>query len=439
MTVAAALANPASASADPARPIDGDDAPLSALAPQIEENLRRHVLDLWYPRALDPAGGFRQEYGEDWKRGSDPVRSLVYQSRLTWAAARAARHFAGRAEEFHRAARHGVAFLNGTLRDRERGGFYWQVGAASGKPDTDRGAEKHAYGLAFAIYAASAAHATTGDADALELAQSTFRWLDRCAHDGASGGYFEALEPDGKPILTSPYGAAKHPNDPIGTRYGFKSMNTHIHLLEAFAELAKVWPDAALKARLGEVFRIVRDRIAVPPGCLNLYFNPDWRSVPDHDSFGHDVETAYLLAEAAEVLGIPDDRATWKVARALVDHALDFGWDAAHGGFYDRGSAFNRPTGLEKVWWTQAEGLNALLLMDERYGAETPRYRDAFRRQWEFIRRFQTDARHGGWRSAVEPDGSPMPGRAKSDAWTDPYHQGRALMNVLAALRGVTG
>ena len=91
----------------------------------------------------------------------------------------------------------------------------------------------------------------------------------------------------------------------------------------------------------------MRDRIAVEPGALNLYLTRDWRAIPAHDSFGHDVETAFLLVEAAAALDVPDDPKTWQVARVLVDHALEWGWDEDSGGFYDKGESFaaRRSTG----------------------------------------------------------------------------------------------
>ena len=120
------------------------------------------------------------------------------------------------------------------------------------------------------------------------------------------------------------------------------------------------------------MFALVRDKIAVESvGCLNYLFTPDWKPLPDHDSFGHDVETAYLLTEASAVLGRPEDARTWRLARRIVDHALDFGWDADNGGFYDSGAVFgSTPYTTDKIWWVQAEGLNALLLMHARYGQE---------------------------------------------------------------------
>ncbi len=144
-------------------------------------------------------------------------------------------------------------------------------------------------------------------------------------------------------------------------------MNSHIHLLEAITALYRIWPDPLVEKRLRELFLVVRDKIAVEPGCLNLFFTPDWCPVPEHDSFGHDVETAYLLLEAAERSKEPDDAKTLTVARCLVDHALQWGWDERLGGFYDRGAAFAPACGREKIWWTQAEGLNALLLMHARF------------------------------------------------------------------------
>ena len=161
-----------------------------------------------------------------------------------------------------------------------------------------------------------------------------------------------------------------------------------------------------MKERLRELLAIVRDKIAVEPGALNLYLTPDWRAIPAHDSFGHDVETAYLLVEAAEALGMPEDARTWKVARRLVDHALDWGWDDDHGGFYDKGESFGNAFDPKKVWWTEAEGLNALLVMDQKYGDQTDRYGRAFRKQWDFIEKHLLDPVHGGWFAETTREGA---------------------------------
>lgn len=402
-----------------------------AIGSEVEENLRVHVLEQWFPRAVsnDFGGGFDQNFSQNWTNTSQGERSLVYQARLTWLAAQAAQRFPAESAKWNAIAGHGADFLRAHMWDAQGGGFFWEL--LAGVPG--RGGEKHAYGNAFAIYALAAHYESTRDARSLELAQTAFRWLESHAHDRKNGGYFEALTRDGRPITAPP--TPDMPSDFIGTRYGYKSMNTHIHLLEAFASLHEIWPDKRLKSRLNEVFLLVRDTIVVsPPGAMNLYFRPDWKPLPDHDSFGHDIETAYLLVEAAHELGMPNDKRTWDVARSLVDHTLDFGLDPLNGGFYDAGGTFGGVSGTDKVWWTQAEALNALLLMHEKYGVQTPRYWNAFVSQWAWIQNKQVDKTGGGWRRRVAPDGALFPAETKSDGWTEGYHQGRALLNVSQTL-----
>ena len=213
-------------------------------------------------------------------------------------------------------------------------------------------------------------------------------------------------------------------------------MNSHIHLLEALAEFYRVEKTPVVKQRLEETpgDRPRPDRRRARGA--NLYLTRDWQAAPAHDSFGHDVETAYLLVEAAEALGMPDDPKTWQVARSLVDHALDWGWDDEHGGFYDKGDVFaGQAYDTTKVWWTQAEGLNALLLMHRKYGDETDRY-------WQGLP--QAVGLHRGPPDRPRPRRlvhARRPARARSigdgrkaTQWKANYHTGRALMNVATML-----
>ena len=395
------------------------------IAEQTQASLQRDVLDKWFPAAVDQShGGFNENFAEDWSPLAGTDRSIVYQSRLTWLAAQAASVFPDRADEYLAINRHGLKFLAEQQWDNQYGGLFWSANHPE-KP-------KHAYGLAFAIYAAAASFQATHDPAALGLANKTFAWLDQHAHDTANGGYFEALNRDGSPVLSG------DGTDSIGTRIGLKSMNTHIHLLEAFTQLYSVHPDKTVEQRLREVFDICLNKVYTAPGFLTMYFAPDWRRVGERDSFGHDIETAYLLIEAAEMLnhGHAEDH-VWDVSRRLVNHALQNGFDRKNGGFYNEGSLVGGDLNTEKVWWTQAEGLNALLLMHEKFGSQTVVYWDAFLAEWNFIRRHQIDPVHGGWLSHVNADGSAIPGLVKSDMWTEGYHQGRALMNVTARLAGI--
>jgi mannobiose 2-epimerase len=398
----------------------------------LHEELTRH----WYPHALDRMrGGFHQSVARDWSHRADENVFLVYQARMTWTAAAFAQYSRAGRDDFIQFARHGIEFLDRVLRDHEFGGFHWVLDP-QGRLDPKLGDEKHVYGTAFVVYAASKVFEVTGDPRALKIAQDAFEWLERCAHDSKNGGYFEAIRRDGTPILAwKPDAPISQRVDRLGVYYGYKSMNAHIHLLEALAALSRIDNRAIVKERLGEVLQIVRDRIAVEPGALNLYLTPDWRAIPAHDSFGHDVETAYLLVEAAEALGMPDDARTWRMARLLVDHALDWGWDDELGGFYDKGESFaGAAFDRKKVWWTEAEGLNALLLLHQKYGQATDRYGKAFVKQWNFIEKSMLDPVHGGWYAETTRDGKLLGDGAKANPWKANYHTSRALMNVVRLL-----
>lgn len=428
---AALLALPAAQAADTP---PATAATYRALAGETEANLQTQVLAQWFPRAVDPAGGFYQNYSEDWGRGSGNPKAIVYQARLTWLAAQEAQRNPAQKAKYLGYARHGLDSLAAKMWDAKDGGFYWELGD-DGTPT--RSGEKHLYGTAFAIYALAGVYEATKDPRALDLAKQAYAWLNAHAYDKAHGGYYEALTREGTPILAPT--ADGSTNDEIGTRYGCKTMNSHIHLMEALSALYQVWPDKGLHSRLEEMFALVRDKVAVEQvGCLNYIFLPDWTPLPDHDSFGHDIETAYLLVEASAALGRPDDARTWALARRLVDHTLDFGEDKVNGGIFDAGEVYsNTPSAPDKVWWVQAEALNSMLLMHRHFGAEDPRYWAAFNRQWDFIKKRQIDYRVGGWYPAVQENGATIPGRAKSDGWTECYHQGRALINVTADLRAL--
>jgi mannobiose 2-epimerase len=409
---------------------------LRRLREQIDGLVRTELTTRWYPRALDrELGGFHQKFARDWSPLPDENRFLVYQARMVWTAAAFAAYAPEHRDEYSKYAHHGIEYLGRVMRDRQFGGFHWVLDT-KGQVDPRLGDEKHVYGTAFVLYAASAVHRVTRDELALEVARDAFAWLEDHAHDVEHGGYFEAITRQGTPILAWDEDAPiARRTDRLGTYYGFKSMNAHIHLLEALTEFFKVEQTPGVRARLAEVHALVRDRIGAEPGALNLYLTRDWQATPAHDSFGHDIETSYLLVEAAEALGIPKDPKTWYMARRLVDHALDWGWDADHGGFYCKGEAF---AGAEfdqhKDWWTQAEGLNALLLMHQKFGGGSDRYWRAFLKEWEFISRHLIDAEHGGWFMGATREGDLIGDGRKATQWKANYHTGRAMMNVAATL-----
>jgi mannobiose 2-epimerase len=406
------------------------------LANETEVALKQDVLDVWFPRTVDEDhGGFRSEFGPDWTPGRSGGKFSVFQGRMTWVSAQVAMRRPELRDPYLAYTRHGVQFLNDVMWDKEYGGFYWGLGDdGQVLPFPGFTDGKHLYGIAFCIYGAAGSYQATKDPKALDLAQRGFRWSEEHAHDAKNGGYFEWLSRAGKPAQADPDSSAMLKPGPNPFPPGYKSMNTHIHLLEAFAQLYEVWKDDTLRQRLEELLLIVRDKISVEPGVMNLYFTDNWRAIPDHDSYGHDVEAGYLMLEAEDALGVPHAPKTERMARMFVDHALAYGWDENLGGFYRDGTTFGPAEDKQKEWWVQVEGLNALLLMHEKYGKETDRYFKAFQLQWRFIRDYQIDAEYHGLYEMIGVDGKPTnPGKGR--IWKAAYHDGRAFLNVTERLR----
>lgn len=403
-------------------------------AEEAERMLRRDVLGVWFPRTVDAEnGGFYSNFTRDWKRSPSDGKFSVFQGRMTWIAAQVAMRRPDLKDQFLVVVQHGLNYLRNVMWDKKDGGFFWGLDDKGNvTPNFTDG--KHLYGISFCLYGAAAAYHATKDKKALELAERAFRWIDEHAHDEKNGGYFEWLTREGH-VVANKAESGKVQGVPVaGFPLGYKSMNTHIHLLESFTELYEVWKDQTLRRRLAELLSIVRDKICVEPGAMNLYFTNDWRAIPGHDSYGHDVETAYLMLEAAEVLGQKNNPRTERMAKMLVDHALAYGWDETYGGFYREGTTTGKPEDTLKEWWAQMEGLNTLLLMHEKYGRETDLYFKAFQHQWQFIRDRQIDQEFRGLYDTVERDGTPT-NTPKARMWKAAYHDGRALLNVTERLR----
>ncbi len=331
----------------------------------------------------------------------DETRSLVYHTRMIWLAG-AGGHI--------EAVEHGCRTLWEMFWDDDYGGFYWKVGLDGTVADP----EKHLYGQAFACFALA-------KAGKVDDANWVFQWFDLHGHDASNGGYFEALWSEGEPHLIG------DEKDAIGTPYGLKSMNTHLHILEALTELYSASKDRKVAQRLHKVLHILRSKFVLPDGRLLYYTTPEYHAASDIDSYGHAMETAFLLVEAAEAVH-DQVEATCEIARTIVDRILAVGWDERFGGMFNEGHFDQEPHDKDKIWWVQAESFNVLRMMANRYGSPYDSYRD---RQWRFIEDHMIDREHGGWRPKVLEDGTPLQSQNKSDAWTEGYHQGRAILLAL--------
>nr|WKN36216.1 AGE family epimerase/isomerase [Tunicatimonas sp. TK19036] len=408
------------------------------------------VLNAWYPRSLDTLnGGYLANWTYDWQQQPKQDKMIVTQARHLWTTSKVALE---RPQDslYQHAARLGFDFLKDHMWDQRHGGFYWLVNRKGEPLLKGEGLYKKSYGHAFGIYALAAyAEAVPESEEVLKFAQESFRWLDEHAHDDSNGGYFSVYAQDGTPLTEEEQQA-----DDLPVTWIYKEQNAGIHLMEAFTELYKVWPDSLVRERLIEMLHLVRDTMVTDQGHLTLYFTQDWTPISyadssqvareanyavDHVSFGHDIETAFLMLDASEALGDFEYDRTLKRAKLLVDHTLKTGFDPMRSGIYERGYYLPGDStitiiDLRKNWWSQAEGLNTLLMFSELYPKEK-RYYTTFKKLWKYTNTFLIDHEYGDWYSYgldVTPESQSEP---KGHAWKGNYHNGRTLMSLQKHLR----
>ena len=404
------------------------------------EDATKGLLSTWYPRVVDSEqGGYLSDFNANWEAEGTQNKMVVTQARHVWTASQAGMRYPDE-PMFLDVARHGYEYLRNTMWDEEFGGFYTLV-SRDGVPVNRT---KTAYGNAFGIYGLAAYAKASEDPEVLAFAQEAFNWLDKHSHDSEYGGYFQHMNEDGS--------VRDDAHEPP------KDQNSSIHLLEAFTALYEVWPDPRVHDRLEEMLLLIRDTMVQDEKYLQLYFKEDWTPVSyrdslpqvreahyriDHVSVGHDVETAFLMLEAAHALGNHEERVK-EVGKSMVDHALSVGWDNSVGGFYDvvyylPGEADATVIEDTKTWWAQAEGLNSLLLMHTLYPEHNPAYFERFNTLWGYTNTYLIDLDRGGWYSGGLDKEPERYDYAKSHIWKGSYHTVRSLMHCADMLHNLAG
>jgi cellobiose epimerase len=416
------------------------------IARVMEQSLRHDLLDVYYPRALDTVyGGFLSTFTYDFKPTGSQQKMIVTQSRHTWTNAKAALRYPEKSY-YHTDAIAGFHFLAEKMWDQQYGGFFTLVTRRGEIPPGDA-ANKDAYGNAFGIFALVAYYQLTRDTASLALAKKTFFWLETHSHDPEHKGYFQHMQRDGTPIRRTN-------TTPAFAETGYKDQNSSIHLLEALTALYEVWKDPLLRERLQEMLFLIRDTIITPKGNLQLFFQWDWTPVSikdssrdyilhhhnlDYVSFGHDVETAYLMLEASQALGFKNDSITLMTGKKLVDHALKNGWDKQVGGFYDEGFYFKGDVAItilkeSKNWWAQAEGLNSLLMMSDYFPNDPNHYFEKFKTLWNYTQTYLIDHQFGDWYDEGLDKSPDRKTALKAQIWKAMYHNYRSLSNCVDRL-----
>ena len=381
---------------------------------ELLAELHDNILPFWQTRMTDPRGGF---FGRMTGRGElqpDAERSAILCGRILWTFSAAART-TGR-EAYLRTATQARDYLLEHFVDREHGGLFWSVDAEGRPLDT----KKQFYALGFAIYGLSEYVRATGDRLAAEEAAALFRTIEAHSYDPVNNGYDEAVARDWQPIADMRL-SDKDANER-------KTMNTHLHILEAYTNLLRVWPDPTLRRQTRNLLEIFLDRIVdTQTGHLGLFFDDRWQLKSRGTcSFGHDIEASWLMLETAFVLG--DDALTERTRACCARIA-----DAALEGYLEDGSLLyekhaDGTLDRERHWWVQTEcivGLFYLYRFHGRHQALAPALKT-----WRYVREHLIDRQGGEWWWSILPDGSINRRDDKAGFWKCPYHNGRMCMEV---------
>jgi mannobiose 2-epimerase len=397
-----------------------------ALRDAIARELETNLLPFWREKSLDHRrGGFIAEMANDGTVRDDAPRGLILNARLLWTFSALFRELGD--ERDLALARQAFDVLEGRFRDREHGGYVWRIDAGGRPLDTS----KKIYGQAFAIYALSEHFRATSEPAALDAADELVERIDRHARDRRFGGWIEARAAD-----WSEAADLRLSDKDMDVA---KSMNTHLHLLEAFTNLHRARPSVATAERLEELLSLFGQHILGPDAHhrhLRPFFDEQWAVRCDSYTFGHDIEAAWLLCEAAEVLGDPEaETATraWAVelARAVLTQGLDADGGIAYEG---RGGAV---INHDHDWWCQAEAVVGFWHVFSLTGERT--FADAAAASWRFIDRYFVDRVHGEWFWRVKDDGTVDLAEPKVSEWKCPYHTIRMCLEMRRRLADAGG
>lgn len=375
--------------------------------------LTNNILHFWMEKMQDKENGgfFGQIDGNDVLFPQANKGAIMY-ARILWTFSSAYRIL--QREEYLTVARRALEYIQLYFIDKTYGGVYWEIDYKGNPVNT----KKQTYAQGFMLYAFSEFYRATGEEIALRLAQDFFFLIEKC-HDDDLGGYLEAYTQDWKPIEDMRL-SEKDANEK-------KTMNTHLHVLEPYTNLCRIWKDERLLTAQKRMIKIFTDRILdAQTNHLNLFFDEEWTVKSTAISYGHDIEASWLLFEAAEVLG--EKEILDKVKALSLKIA-----DAASEGLQPDGSLAYEKEGnhidAERHWWVQAEAVVGFMYAYKN--SDKTEYKVKAENLWSYIQQSMIDTENGEWYWSRMADGSINRKDDKAGFWKCPYHNGRMCLEMI--------
>ena len=389
---------------------------INRLRNEMRSELENNILPFWMNKMEDnEQGGFYGEITGDDELRPEASKGAILNARILWTFSAAYRLL--KKPEYLKTATRAKRYLIDRFYDPEYGGISGELDTKGTPPAT----KKQIYAMGFAIYCLSEYDRSTGDAESLEYAQRLFEVIEQHSFDPVQNGYLEALTRDWQPIEDMRL-SDKDENEK-------KTMNTHLHILEPYNSLYRVWKDERLERQLRNLIDVFITRILDPQtGHLNLFFEEDWTNKYRIYSYGHDIEASWLIHEAALVLG--DETVLKRIEPLIVriaqaaDEGLKPDGSMIYENFLDK-----QKIDRELHWWVQAENVVGHINLYQHFGDESAL--DIAARCWEFIKAKLIDHEQGEWHWSILPDGTVNRKDDKAGFWKCPYHNGRMCMEVI--------
>jgi mannobiose 2-epimerase len=382
---------------------------------ELEEELIS-ILDYWMHYTIDNVnGGFYGKVNNENKADEEAPKGSVLHARILWAFSSAYNFCSD--EKYISTATRAFNYIKNFFSDKQFGGVFWTVDAKGNMLDS----KKQVYALAFCLYGLSEYYAATKSDEALQLALSLCNTIEEYSYDKMHKGYYEAFNRDWSNADDLRL-SAKDANEK-------KTMNTHLHVIEAYSNLYKVYKDENLRNKIIELLELFSVQfIDHKTFHLRLFFDETWNEKPDVISYGHDIEAAWLLQQCAEII---QDGLWMNIyknhAVKIIDAAVE-GLDKDGGLWYEY-EPVHQTLIKEKHWWPQAEAMigffNAYqITSDEKY------LQHSFN-SWQFIKAHIKDNKNGEWFWGLNADYSIMRNENKVSLWKCPYHNSRACLEII--------